>query len=295
MSGCEALPLCRVHFLRALLFSRYDSSDLYFPSDSLGVLALQEPFAAALHAVCNVDDIPVSARVCVVGPKKLGLLIVLALHVRGHQNIFTVGRNVAALEICSLLGAKNVSNGDDSSFDVVFDCSGNEAGFILACKLARSTGIVHVKSTGGLPIGCVARMNQLVVDEVSLLFGQSRLHWHCEGAPAQDTRTLQVESVRGVDVLHASGKVEPRGAIRVLNDATPTDRVWNVVWSKKLTIRTSRCGDIAEALAALDACSDNVKSLLSERFVTHVTSDFETAIRLAQSRDALKVLLQHNE
>lgn len=221
----------------------------------LAVLA--EPFAAALHAVRSVVAIPLDASVCVLGARKLGVMIVLALHCLRYSRVTAIGHSAAAVQVCSELGATTLldGRGRTASFDVVFDCTGSPAGFDEATALAKTGGIVHVKSTGGKPVGelqyatashshessqhlragVVSSMTAIVVDEIAILSqrperAQPEWQWRVHGAwDAHDCLLVDahsggdgiahsvvvVPSFDDVDRVHAAGLVLPRGAIVV--------------------------------------------------------------------------------
>ena len=139
---------------------------------------LTEPFAAALHAV---DSHPPASgeRVAVVGPGRLGNLLIAALHARrllskNDFHITAIGRREALAERSLASGADTYLNGtsdpvdeEAGNFDLVYDTSGSLAGFELAIQLSRH--LVHLKSTTGMPVAGMKQMSDMVVDEISLL------------------------------------------------------------------------------------------------------------------------------
>ncbi len=145
--------------------------------DSAAVLV--EPFAAALHAVQMVRP-RAGERVAVLGPRRLGMLVVAALAgVRARMRergedfaVEAVVRDPALQDLARQFGADRthvVGDPDqlaDQTFDVVIDTTGNPAGLDLAVRLARRE--VHLKSTHGKPAGGLARLTELVVDELSI-------------------------------------------------------------------------------------------------------------------------------
>jgi threonine dehydrogenase-like Zn-dependent dehydrogenase len=139
---------------------------------------LVEPFAAALRAV---ERTPPRAgdRIAVLGPRRLGLLVVAALDgVRRRDGIdcelVAVVRREALGEAAREVGADAVAvvAGDhgaglaDGSFDVVFDTTGSPSGLETALRLARRE--VHLKSTHGRPAGGLTDPTAFVVDELTL-------------------------------------------------------------------------------------------------------------------------------
>ncbi len=132
-----------------------------------------EPFAAALHAVESMQ-IDEGATIAVVGPKRLGLLLIMALHFyrRKMSLNFTISailRRRELVEICTQFGADHIlmtSEIDRQQFDIVYETSGSVSGFELAIQLSKK--IVHVKSTHGMDIAGFTQLTRLVIDELSL-------------------------------------------------------------------------------------------------------------------------------
>ncbi len=136
-----------------------------------------EPFAAALRAVAITPPRP-GDRVAVLGPRRLGLLVLAALasHRRRHDLDFTITalhRHHWLTEYCRLMGADASIHVEEAPikaqegvYDIVFDTTGNPAGLQLALRLARRT--VHLKSTHGREAGGMARLTEMVIDEISL-------------------------------------------------------------------------------------------------------------------------------
>jgi threonine dehydrogenase-like Zn-dependent dehydrogenase len=135
---------------------------------------LIEPLAAALNAVQSID-IREGDRVAVLGPRKLGMLVVasLAAYRRRTNRDFSIAalaRRPDLLLMARSLGADtsmDVSGQQpESQFDVVIDCSGSPAG--LETALAAATREVHLKSTNGQPAAGVEQLTEFVVDELAL-------------------------------------------------------------------------------------------------------------------------------
>lgn len=143
------------------------------------VAVFTEPFAAALHAVESSPPVT-GDKVAVVGPRRLGALIVAALAGFRKQSginfsITAVARHDELLEISRKLGAdqgldtrldKAVADAH-SRFDLVFDTTGTLPGFELALNITRRT--LHLKSTNGLQTMGLNHLTDLVVDELALL------------------------------------------------------------------------------------------------------------------------------
>ncbi|MFO1054857.1 MAG: alcohol dehydrogenase catalytic domain-containing protein [Planctomycetota bacterium] len=141
---------------------------------------LIEPFAAALHGVDMLAP-RAGERVAVLGPRRLGMLVVAALagvrnEMRRRGAEFTVAalaRDPALLEIARGFGATELHQVDgaahtlaDCNFDVVIDTTGNPEALPTAVRLARRE--VHLKSTHGRPAAGIAHLTELVVDELAI-------------------------------------------------------------------------------------------------------------------------------
>lgn len=145
--------------------------------DSAAVLV--EPFAAALHAVQTIAPRP-GERVAVLGPRRLGMLVVAALAgVRQRQRaaggdfaIAAVARDPAMLALAKTFGATEThalvagQAVPEQAFDVVVDTTGNPEGLALAVRMARRE--VHVKSTHGQAACGLRHLTEMVVDEIGL-------------------------------------------------------------------------------------------------------------------------------
>ena len=138
--------------------------------------ALVEPYAAALHAVRTIAP-RAGERIAVLGPGRLGTLVVAALAaVRAAEGpsfeIVVVGRRDDHLARARALGADVTLRLDEAqrrpgAVDVVVETTGSPDGLALA--LALATREVHVKSTTGQPTLGLRHLTELVVDEMSLV------------------------------------------------------------------------------------------------------------------------------
>jgi threonine dehydrogenase-like Zn-dependent dehydrogenase len=146
--------------------------------DSAAVLV--EPFAAALHAVHTIAPRDGDC-IAVLGPRRLGMLVVAALAgVRAQRRaaggdfaIAAVARDPAMLQLARTFGATEThqiggraSEPADGAFDVVIDTTGNPDGLATAVRLARRE--VHLKSTHGQPSNGLNHLTELVVDELAI-------------------------------------------------------------------------------------------------------------------------------
>ncbi len=136
---------------------------------------LIEPLAAALNAA-NRIELKAGDSVAVLGPRKLGLLVIAALDaVRRQRNldieIVALARRARLLDLSRELGADravDISSGAPAAaFDVVIDATGSPQGLETAIRAARRE--VHLKSTNGRPAAGMEHLTELVVDELSIL------------------------------------------------------------------------------------------------------------------------------
>jgi threonine dehydrogenase-like Zn-dependent dehydrogenase len=251
--------------------------------------ALVEPFASALHAVRTIAP-RAGDRIAVVGPGRLGTLVVAALvawraaeHVA--VEIVAVGRRDALLARARSLGADEALRMDQvgsASADVVVETTGSPDGLSIALGLARRE--VHVKSTTGQPTLGLRHLTELVVDEVSLAplddvapatsvvlapsvpaavglrlaRGGARIVTAAEAAslPLGAADAAVVTSLVEVDAMIRphdgveQGLVRARGRILVA-DGDPSAPLMAALVDRRLVVSTSRCGDLRDALTEL--------------------------------------------
>jgi threonine dehydrogenase-like Zn-dependent dehydrogenase len=134
---------------------------------STNAATFTEPIAAALEIQTQLA-ITASQRVLVIGDGKLGQLVAQTIALTGCD-LFVVGRHMDKL---AHLQSRNISTGLATdiiprSYHIAVDCTGNPAGFDLACKSLRPRGTLVMKSTyaGKLSIDASA----LVVDEITVI------------------------------------------------------------------------------------------------------------------------------
>ncbi len=138
---------------------------------------LIEPFAAALNAATSITP-RAGETVAVLGPRRLGLLVVAALAgLRREQasdfEILALSRHESLLSLAQELGADRgiqvVEDGKElrsGLADVVVDTTGSPSGLELALRLASRE--VHLKSTHGLEAVGLSHLTEFVVDELSI-------------------------------------------------------------------------------------------------------------------------------
>jgi threonine dehydrogenase-like Zn-dependent dehydrogenase len=150
------------------------------------IAVLIEPFAAALNAIVNSPPRE-KDQVAVIGPKKLGGLILLGLkYFRESKGLdFTITAIIRRKELAAYvlkIGADDVQfEPEDKSFDIVYDTTGTSEGFTTALRIAKRE--VHLKSTSEEVMFGFKNLTALVVNEIAVLpFSVDNLDfkWECE-------------------------------------------------------------------------------------------------------------------
>ena len=291
------------------------------------VALLVEPFAAALRAV-DRTELRDGDRIAVLGPRKLGMLILAALAARRRerQADWTLVARVRRAELAgtaTAMGADEVvveaacaGGGLD---DVVFDTTASPQGFEIALRLARRE--VHLKSTHGRPSGGLEQATAFVVDELSMQsLGDRRpgpgMTWGWLGAgpvpegfarsvPAREPNAgclkgfevVVVDDLAGADTAIRpqpgveSGLVRPTGTILLRE---PRGGVLaDAVVRRGIRLASSRCGDFRTALELLSRDGElraTIRTLITGRFPA---SALGAALDAARQRDAIKVVVDH--
>ncbi|MFO7536777.1 MAG: alcohol dehydrogenase catalytic domain-containing protein [Chloroflexota bacterium] len=126
-----------------------------------------EPLAAALRIREQVQVRP-TARMAVVGPGRLGLLVGQVLALDGGQ-VTMLGRSPASLELPARLGLQTglATDFGDEWFDFVVEATGNEAGFAQSLRLVRPRGTLVLKST--FAGAATLNLTKLVVAEINVI------------------------------------------------------------------------------------------------------------------------------
>ncbi|MDG6929182.1 MAG: alcohol dehydrogenase catalytic domain-containing protein [Nitrososphaerota archaeon] len=118
-----------------------------------------EPLAAAVE-LTNMAPVEEGSSCAVVGPGRLGLLMLQVLKLRGASPLVALGRGDSKLALARSLGADRSLKAEeaeqaveisDGGFDHVVEATGSPEGFSLALRLVRPRGTVHLKSTHGRP------------------------------------------------------------------------------------------------------------------------------------------------
>lgn len=108
--------------------------------------ALAEPLAVALRAVAVAGDVE-GARVLVLGSGPIGQLVIAALVEANAAHIAAADLRQGPLGQARALGAQSTylvghDSVEDSSYDVVFECSGAAPSLSQAVRAARKAGVV---------------------------------------------------------------------------------------------------------------------------------------------------------
>jgi threonine dehydrogenase-like Zn-dependent dehydrogenase len=119
---------------------------------------LVEPFAAALHAVRVVTRVP-RRRIAVLGPRRLGMLVVAALaawrrRTNATYEIVALARRAELRALARALGADDAvdaTTAPPAVAEVVIETTGHPDGLLDALALASTE--VHLKTTCGTPAG----------------------------------------------------------------------------------------------------------------------------------------------
>lgn len=123
--------------------------NLHLVPDGLAdeIAVFTEPVAAALRIREQIVLNPTSA-IAVVGPGRLGLLIGQVLSLGGSE-VTMIGRRQSSLTLPEKLGLKVglVDEIPDSTFDIVVEATGNDAGFAQSLRIVRPMGTLILKST----------------------------------------------------------------------------------------------------------------------------------------------------
>jgi threonine dehydrogenase-like Zn-dependent dehydrogenase len=106
-----------------------------------------EPLAAALRIREQVRLQP-AARMAVVGPGRLGLLVAQVLALAGGH-VTVIGHHRQSLDLPAQLGlaAGLVPDFAGNTFDLVVEATGSAAGFTTSLRLVRPAGTLILKST----------------------------------------------------------------------------------------------------------------------------------------------------
>jgi len=247
--------------------------------------SLIEPFAAALHAVraLRLRD---GWRVAVLGPRRLGSLVIAALaawRLRSglRYEIIALARRPEMRSLALTLGADEaIDPGRAAALrdvaDVVVETTGSPAGLALALELA--TREVHVKSTTGQPTLGLAHLTELVVDEVALMSFRTSL-----GETSLPSPAVQLAAVLGNEISAGVRQRLESSGMRVISADDP----------EALAAQLAQAADVplAGADVAVTTSTAGIDALLRplrgvERGIVRARGTILVA-DVGQSRDAL--------
>lgn len=177
-----------------------------------------EPLAAALRIREQVRIRP-TARVAVIGPGRLGMLIGRVLSLAGTEVTMLGRRESASLKLARQWGLHTavVTTPPDDSFDLVVEATGNIHGFEQALRLVRPQGTLVMKSTyaGSPPVD----MTKIVVGEITLV--GSRCGPFAPAVRLLQQGEVQVEALITAvypltDALAAFARADEPGVLKIL-------------------------------------------------------------------------------
>jgi threonine dehydrogenase-like Zn-dependent dehydrogenase len=280
---------------------------------------LIEPLAAALHAVETIQPGD-GQRIAVLGPRKLGMLVIAALAAWRRRNglrfeIAAMARRADLLAIAREMGADDAisvtaDQPDPAVSDVVIDCTGSPAGLELAIRIARRE--VHLKSTHGQPAAGLRHLTELVVDELSIERHDIRvmppaldrprplIAWLASGQPPSDlgvhadvrfghSPAALLRSLEATPPLNHMPRVDA-AVVDTIGCAERSirpfdDRQDSLVRPRGAILVTSPAQAEIEASPLLGAVWER-----NLRLTTSRCGDFAAAIALLQSDDALRAV-----
>jgi threonine dehydrogenase-like Zn-dependent dehydrogenase len=160
-------------------------------------------------------------RIAVLGPGRLGLLVIAALaawrrRTGASYEVVALARRPDRAALARRLGADDVRDPSavEAGFaDVVVDTTGDPAGFERALELAREE--VHLKTTCGEPSGGLRETTAMVVDEIALCGSAALPLESPAGGPAFETLLVMEDAATSVrDQLVSRGlRVVERSAL----------------------------------------------------------------------------------
>lgn len=185
--------------------------------------SLTEPFAASLQGV-DATPIQNNDRVAVLGPRRLGMLILAALSgfrkEKGIQfEITALIRHDNLRDLCLRMGADRVqasSQAANAEFDVVFDTTGKTEGFSEALRIAKRC--VSLKSTNGQETLGLKHLTDLVVDEMAILpFSTGHLTYTWPSEAKRTNHNIFISPQVSMEIETSIRKAAPHAALHRLN------------------------------------------------------------------------------
>jgi len=133
-------------------------------SDELGVFV--EP-VAAIYEIFEQTKLRRDHKIAVLGDGRLGALAAIVLRAEDYTPVLA-GHHRDKLDRLAALGLEvQLEDQLDPGFDVVIDCTGQNAGLNRALKLVRPRGTVILKSTAAA--GAALNLAQAVVNEITIV------------------------------------------------------------------------------------------------------------------------------
>ena len=145
------------------------------------VATLAEPMAAALQTFVmtpvHKNEGGEEKTIVVLGPGRLGILIVFAAYLKGLK-VIAVSRSEHKRKRALKFGAAEALTPEEAEAavksatgelgaDIVVDATGHPDGFSTAMSLVRPRGVISAKTTCGLPASGL-NMTRLVVNEIQI-------------------------------------------------------------------------------------------------------------------------------
>jgi alcohol dehydrogenase len=158
-----------------------------------------EPLAACIQ-LTKMSRIGPDSTCAVVGPGRMGLLILQVLRLVNPRLIVAIGHEGAKLEMARRIGVKAFDATDaeralqlvgGEGFDNVVEATGTPAGLDQSMKLVKPRGTLHLKSTHGLP--AQLDVTRVVVDELRIQ--GSRCGPFDEAIELLDRRSVEVRQL----------------------------------------------------------------------------------------------------
>ncbi len=267
---------------------------------------LIEPLAASLNAVQMIAP-TAGDRVMVLGPRRLGMLVVAALDAyreasgvqfeiigaARHEHLRSLSREFGADEVIEVVGEGE--NHTEPVADVVIDTTGNPKGLELALRLANRE--VHLKSTHGQPALGLSHLTELVVDEMSITpfhaaaLRNQRVAWL--GADVVGSE-LQADVLRGspdeiFECLKSDSTGIPRVDVAVVDSAQLVDRAIRPSTEHELSLVKPR-GSVA-LMQGMETSGSSLLAAVTQRGLRLSSSrcgDFHAAIDLLSKNEGLR-------
>jgi L-iditol 2-dehydrogenase len=144
------------------------------PANLMGLEGvLLEPLSCVAQCLLDPPIVNPGDRVLVIGPGTMGQLSAQVAKMQGG-NVLMVGleRDAPRLKVARDAGIEtSTSNPEPDDFDVVIECSGSEAGFVIALRCARRAAALVQVGIFGRDV--TAPLDQLLFKELRLSSGSA--------------------------------------------------------------------------------------------------------------------------